>query len=915
MRKKFIAYFIFVILLLVGLVYQIPNFINWQNRINTYFSALESSGYTVSGLNQIQVHRGSNINIEISNFSISTAKKVTLVSSDNVSFEIGWFDLLFTKLTPRNISLSNPNLTINLDDKNGIVPIYNIIGTSLHNISLSNSNISFTYNNKNINIEGVSSDISFTNTQVNVSGTIITNSINASYALSTTKDSLNLSLSLPNMYNLKYQGDFNGDLKNPVSDGNLSLTISNLSETNFFTPGIIFPYLAGQISDLMPGAEQIQISGKISIKDKIITADSLNIDGGNLTKGTIKASYDFGQKMLSSIALNLDYLNIEKPKTTQETTNAGQDVTNDMVIYNEPKFFTLSQILMLDVEMSFSIKKIDFLGYTFNNFSSSFSIAQNQFKLNNFSIGCQDETTIELSNFTSQNITNIDVLIGEIKISGKNLSPLLSLLGLDEGYFNFLENTPYNLSSQLIVSPQETTFYGFNISANNVTYKGRWTVQNHDQSLGKYNISLEVDSLNINNTQNNQILSTIVSIIENSNNENYYSSFVPIRQISSNGVLSFKISNSQIGSTKIQNISAQANFAPASLDLKNISFQTDLLNFTGEISINSSSLRPKVNVNINFADLNFDNLAAIFGNKDVQVKNNANQSIWSNNSLSYFRLEKFDGSWSAKGNSLTIYGTELKNLSFAGTSQNNSLYITTFNTNIFGGNLDIKGNIANDGQNFSASLSTAFNDFQVNQLGLPQVMGGGIGGVASFSGSLVTKGKTPLDLVNNTTSAITIAVRGATFPNIDVNEIIAITTLSDNKIDKNNAIQALAKAYNSNSTYVGAIDGYLIIAQGIAQTKDLTFAQTYSNGQIQASLDLRYLLLNNITTFNIRPKENQLLSFSINLKGDKDNLTKTITDDQLIQYIRTLYSIPIPKEQLEQERIENSKYIYQKVIQ
>jgi hypothetical protein len=925
---KFKIISIIILLFLMIGFYQTPNYINWQTRVNTYLADWKKFGLEVQSLENFQVSKGSNIRLTASNLSIVSTGGDQIIKADSISFEISWFDVLRGKIAPNSLYLVNAILNLDFDQENGLKLALNQY--TMPRIQLSSSTVNIQYNGRKTSVSGVENFIELSESSIKSEGLVYENTeYAANYSLSAKKENFQVSFNLlDNSYLLNYNGSFNGNVSDPVSAGDLSLQVTNLSRASF-APSLIFPYLANLLGGYV-GNDTVKISGHLDIKNKAILANNLKIDAGKVAQGKLNISYDFSKQMTSAVEVQLDNFNIKKE--IQGQVNKNSNSIPQFIILKEPKFFTLENIPILDTSFSLSIKTMSIDDYVVNDFVSAFSVKNGIFTLEKFSTNFTDGVSLELENFVSQKITGVDVLVGNVKLSGPDLFVPLKLFGVDPEYTKIRSdnktNQGYQLVSKVILSPQEATLYDFNINNNGLILTGRWTSQNHDPKLGKYNIELDIANLDLSDLSDNKLADIFSSMVTKSNQKNYYTHFVPIRQISSNGLIKLTVKDSKINNSPINNFYTEINFSPSRIDFKNNKIDTDFLKLSGDVSINAMTLRPSVNIDITSDLIDLDKFSAFFADSIAKKEDDNNslngdsnsdyqdsqQSIWSRNQFKFFRFDKFDGNWNIKTSILKAYDYKMEQFDFSGLALNGTLYINQLKGFIMDGNLDTRGSLAMQDDLLSVSLSVAFNDFLVNDLNLPVNIGGGIGGAASLSGSLVSSGRSPFELVNNATSALTIAVRGASFSNFDMNKLIAIATLSDNKIDKDNAVSQVALAYSSGKTALDAIDGYIIVSGGLANTKDMTFTQSFSNGTIEASLDIRYMLINSLITLNFRPAINNLLSVKVSLKGDTNNLQKDITDSDVISYLRSIYNIPIPEDELRAQRLKDSLYIYQKVI-
>jgi hypothetical protein len=970
-----------IILVIFGALYSVPYFINWDTKVKKISEyILENYGLEVDVAGSVTVKSFPMLKIIVQGISVSShygEDKVTIFKAGMATANFKLIELLKGNIVLSNLTFDDGTIDLDSRINSGV---FSKISSNYgeHSIGAVNefnlNSFVLKINGEQIKkeIDGISINIKLGQKLQNIliSGSYVHDSDKVNIYFNADKDLLSFKLFKDNGFAFDYKGSFNNDLSNVVSAGKLSILLTKISDGTILVDNPI-PFVSFLSSDLMNNSN-VSINGDLEIANGDLNAKQLKIVSP-LLNGTADYSFTTStEKILSKMSLKLTDLDLVGVKFgDRKSSTDHHDDSNDLIVsrYVGNKFFDLSAVSKSDSDIDVSIDTIKYTGGTIKNMVLDASIKNGAFKLNNLNLDLAGGIEFSLSDVYSRFVEDENVLVGNVVFSTKNLGDQFALTNLPN-YLQVKDNTNCTFSSKVILAEKEITLYGIDALVNQGQITGRWTVQTHNPERNKFDIDLTFSNFNIDDFKAKRFSEVVGGLFNNSNQKNYYANFVQLRELDSNALVKLRFTNSNLGTVVIDNFYTELHINPAKLHFKNSQIVSPFANVKGDIIINSTALRPNIDVNLSGelidsdmankvlfgVELDKNNASLPQSNgldmKDVNIQSSANvnpvndkktisdvtqstaaaaqpnadknvvqtaadtntKPYWSRNNFQYFRIDKFDGNLNLALNKFVYQGVEIDNLLLESRMKENVWFLDYVKGNIFGGDLLAKGNVQRSDAQVTVSISAALNNFVMQSVTVGGDSLKGITGKASVSGSFYMVGQSPFDFMNSMNSTMSFAIRGLSIEGLDIDRIILISAKIPTDVDKYDVLDQVDRAYKSGETNFKSVDGQLVVKKGVLQTNNVTFSTANSNGYLSSSVDVRYLLTNSLVEFIFKPTVSKILSLRLQVLGPYNKLVKAVDDKELIDYIRMVYGIELPKVAAPKKQVA-TEFIYQKIIE
>ncbi len=856
------------------------------------------------------------------NIDFIKAKKLVLDLS-LIDFILGKVNFKAIELHDAKIDFINTNNSKESSEQNWSFIYSNFQGqksVNIKQIAIKNSTISYQTNsdiysfdksnlnlilNKDVTISG---NINFKENNLNVNSTIT----------KLTSNNPDIALSLSN------QG-IDAKIKGSILKQDNNLQVKSSLQAKFTQTDLIgnllsgiSPFLTSMTSNNLK--DPVSISSEINLSSKELELSNLKISSnGTNGVGTIKTSLQENQN--NYIDLNFENIDLTNFISFDENNLAA---FSDRILGNKDNsladenqhnsFLDFNFIDQNNVSINFkannivtpntSLKNVDF------NFNSQAGIVNKgniSFNLENN----KNSSEIKLNNLHFQKVDDIYVLLGDFSNKGSDINETIKLLNLQD-IININGKNNYNIDSKIILSPKEISI--FNIIGN-IGEKGGFSgsIASTYDDMSHYNIDLKITDLSLNNLSTPLIKERISALVNKSNDEDYLSYFRWFRTLLSSYRIKLEFKNTEIENEKFDSLKTTCKLLPGSMSLK-LDLNSDVADGIYQIDLTANQVKPTLETQVNSLHIDFDRLRPIIQSitqSDVPTANLDNNSFWSDERINIFRLNKYNAKFDFSVIDLKFNDKQLQNFRSIGNTSNNVLYLDNLYFKIYGGQVQAKGNISFFEQLF---YQLSFNISNLRSKDILKDTGfavDGIEGPASLTGSIITRGNSPKELISNLTLSSNFAAPKITITGLD-NDVIVDVALRRKDADKTQVIKIIDKLLNNGTTILNNVNGTIKSKNGLLESNDINFKTRFSNAVFAMSLDLNNLTFSSNTQFIFSPYAyKNSVSYNLTKSGDlRKGLDKEIDKTSLLKYVKWQYSIVTDEDlAIEKKKIEEQKKI------
>lgn len=662
-------------------------------------------------------------------------------------------------------------------------------------------------------------------------------------------------------------------------DGRINLSISNLKlllDKYFSQKSLIFKNINN--------TDNIKVSSNLLLKDGIVNIEQINIESDLIRgSGEIIASLNDDNNFIES-KIEIDYLNFDdlwvgkleaiEDKYLQEASNSIIANFQQNKKINHDKFPKLDvTIFGLSPKATILIKEFRYNDQILKDFNIELSTNNNkQILLENLEFKLNDTSRLKL-NAKIENIASLINMEGDLFINSSNMEEIFDLLGISTIGLKKEALDKFQLKSKILILPNSTIFKNLKSVLNNESIiSGDLSIIKGDDIL---NISHDY---NINNFIIDKYFSNI-----------YFERFVAGKGLLENFIFLNKLdTNHQINlffnllsydNFFLRNQSLKANIKRGVIEIPSLNINKNQSNSKINFFLDVYSPIPILNLSVKFDQLSIDDI----NDEDLDNK-------FKSNFLNYFfdfpSITAFDGNIDFNIKELIIDDLKLKNLIIDLPFKEGVSRISKANAEIFGGNIEISGDIVFDK---SKRLS---NSFKLSSIENDQFLDflfdiDNIDSRSNITGIMTSFGQNKSEFIENLNLQ-------SQFNSIAVNvKKFGIGDLLKKINKKPKSITNVEDIVFSDSakTFLKEITGNLDIKPN-NKKKDF-YISTKSlglNSVINGKINLEKSKINmsyNAVMMVLGPKRKPLpLRFALNASGKIDNLKLSPNFSQIEQYLK-----------------------------
>jgi hypothetical protein len=830
--------------------------------------------------------------VEVSNVSIKNIENATsanIIHVESISVNSSFQALLTGSVDIKNINLVRP--VIELEVMKDGTQNWEMIKQALkrrnvsegskfpEQIEIQNGTLSYRAKGKKSTIDYISSDIraagangpfsmegnfsSNTNT-VKFEGDIdeLTEGAAADFLLSS--DSFSILLT----------GNYKGG-KEPKIEGKLDGKVTNLGKLIevLFDNSSVFAKIKSN--------EKLDLSGRFSFSKQIASFNNITIDSDSI-KGNAGIDALLGEENIYEDLqwdVNVGFNKIDFDKLLTDTSIKNQDET-EIDYYASSLTSTSISDYKFDIPSSlsaifnFKIDEITYNNDKIKNLRIDTDIYNGKAIIHEISADIPGDSSFKITGHVEHNGTR-PLLKGNVELVGNNMRQTLVWLKEDASFIPQNSLQEYIISFGLKMTPQKIDISDAQISV--------------DKSLIKSNIAirpvsnppvikadLTIDKLNLDKYNLTDKVSEITAnFFTKLSSKNLETSW--LKMFGTKFDLSVEASDLVFNNHKLDNSVVSLAISRGIFNLKNLILDSPNASLDSLLYIDL--LRSKPLMNISAKSEGFDT-SFIFG-KD-QTETTAQEFKWSNEPFKFMGIGRFNGILQASFKSLKHNDIELKNLFFKGQNQNQIFSIEKANTELYGGKLILKGNFGISENNPSMGISLAGSNIDINPLLKTVNNNSGTKGKLYFTGTIKAFGNTPLKWISNLEIDADVKARKLAFNKFDLNKIITSSRDVYSVIDMNTIVK---NASSEGTTIFDNVEGKITSEKGILKASGFKVSNRLSRGAFAGNLSLANFSLNGIGKIGYRPERGKNVNLNIILKGNFNNIEKTIDTAELENYI------------------------------
>jgi hypothetical protein len=346
----------------------------------------------------------------------------------------------------------------------------------------------------------------------------------------------------------------------------------------------------------------------------------------------------------------------------------------------------------------------------------------------------------------------------------------------------------------------------------------------------------------------------------------------------------FVARDAQFRSLRWEQMQARLQASQGLMEVSAFAAQTGALQAGGSFRLEPGQVRPKLALTLTTNAIKSSDIVHFIAGRPVAVATTqaAEASQWSDAPMDLSLLGLWDGSIDASFGQLELAEASLQNLRVQGALQDSQLTVNQAAGTLSQGDFKLRGRLA------GGNLPTLESVFLISNVEFEKLLGvllpvRAFQGKASLSGSVKSSGVSQRAMVENMVGSGTLSVRELTIDGFDLNaisrKVLAARTVDD--------VSAIAKAaLTSGTTKINQMEARFALDKALLQLPVTQLQTDYTDGGVQASVDLLQLLMNVRLSFKPRTATDASVpSVHLLLQGKASEPTRKLDTADLEAYI------------------------------
>lgn len=314
----------------------------------------------------------------------------------------------------------------------------------------------------------------------------------------------------------------------------------------------------------------------------------------------------------------------------------------------------------------------------------------------------------------------------------------------------------------------------------------------------------------------------------------------------------------------------------------------------GSLTLNVNKLKPEMDVTLQCNSLEASTLGllshqnTIIASSAPTEDSNTKKPFWSSSSLDHTIFQNINGTFEFECKNISISNIMLSDSSLKGTLNNQRFNIEEGKTSIAGGNAQLLGLISVETAP-AVSLSFAGNNIEIGQiLNDFTEKKNHYTGRMSVTGSIITYGRSPMELVSNMRGNLGLAARGVTMYGMNLDRITTESVF----VPYSEFGNFVYEVKDKGKTIFKRIDGTATIEKGVINSPKTNFVLANGNGALAGALDLKWLNLRASSQLRFIPTaQTGAIGMKMDFEGSIKRIKKEFDLEQIINVRETFNTV------------------------
>jgi uncharacterized protein involved in outer membrane biogenesis len=339
-----------------------------------------------------------------------------------------------------------------------------------------------------------------------------------------------------------------------------------------------------------------------------------------------------------------------------------------------------------------------------------------------------------------------------------------------------------------------------------------------------------------------------------------------------------------IGGEKIENVQAKFNAAKSALRVFDTSINYKDYFLSGGAEINTASAKPFITADFRLSDFDTSVLLGKAKPEESQDQDaKAGTSRWSKTPIDIKFLETINGSFNVKADNFRHKEIRLQNLSAKANLDEGSLEIKDMSADLLDGKIESRFTV-NSGTLPSFSAAVAFNNLEAPGtmqafMNIDNITAGRLSG----NGTVKASGISQAAMVENLEGTIAIAGANLVFSGYDISSLARgaanIRTVAD-------AVSLGSQSFSGGETFFDSLSGAFYIEKGVANTPGITVVNDAVEGKFTGIADLPRWLIDGNAAMQLRlPGTEEFPVIGVSLTGPLDSPKRSLDTSDLQRYV------------------------------
>lgn len=493
------------------------------------------------------------------------------------------------------------------------------------------------------------------------------------------------------------------------------------------------------------------------------------------------------------------------------------------------------------------------------------SQANTGFLVNKLNFSLPGDSNIAVSGVIKSNKYR-PILTGKADVNSKDLKQLVHYIDDSLDLIQLQDNIPTSASAQIIVTPVLTSLSDISFASGDGSITGAWFYSNYDlQKIVHSDFNFSNFNINKKSVINSQILNNLVT---KSNHPDFVEHLMKLKSIQVAHDSDLQFNNVSFDGTILNQLNCEAILRPGFAKLNGIKIKSDLMKFSGDVSVDVSGVRPVIDIALkgDLFDSNFLKYLSSFTEAEVDNSSPPNSLTGiDNRKFEVFRFDKFTGYIQLNFAKITNDLIEANNFNFFASIKDGVIKIEKFNANVFSGYLQGLGNMSL--APLTTNFSYSFADADIGQIAYGIFKSNSFSGNASIIGNLNSSGDSLKELIAKLNGEIKMQSNNLFVDHFNIGSLAAMYGKSSkSSVGKKTDIR-------SGSTLFNSVSGDIAIKSGVFISDKVSF-ETDSNisGATSFSFQLAENILNSITSIAYVDPDGNIDGFNVSLNGSLGNL-------------------------------------------